>query len=72
MYRAHIQHGTQQPVVVAHTAWRDDEEQVRRDVERITSGSNSTRLDSRWEFMRFSRPDIADGIVSIEQREDAG
>jgi len=71
MYRAHIQHGTQQPVVVTHTTWREDEQQARREVEIITIGSASPKPDPGWEYLRFSGNGLNHGLITIEQREDA-
>lgn len=71
MYRAHIQHDRIKPAVVTHTAWRDSEEQVRRDVVSIAGGYD-LHPSPNWGWTFLTRTGADYGVVYIEQCEGEG
>ncbi len=69
MYRAHIQHDAQQPVVHTYTRWREDLTPVWQDIKATTlSLQLSPHADG---YLIIQRNNQDRGTITIEQREDA-
>ncbi len=67
MYRAHIQHSTQQPVVHTYTRWREDSKHVWDDLKATTLSLQVSAHADGYLIIQQNNQDR--GTVTIEQRD---
>ncbi len=68
MYRAHIQHDTQQPVVSTHTAWRESDKSLWGEVA-IALGCGHIELHKGKKGANLTYNGTHLATVTIEQRD---